>query len=125
MIGNTSAEATTTDGNTIADVRRYVDAKTKVLASDAKLAELSNKVTANTNSIATINTSLAEGGSVSNAIADAKKAGTDAATAVSNLEKGQVKTNTDAIAAINNAETGILKQAKTYADGKDTAISNA
>lgn len=122
LIGNTSAEATTTDGNTIADVRRYVDAKTKGIASDAKLTELSNKVTANTNSIETINTSLAEGGSVSNAIADAKKAGTDAATAVSNLEKGQVKTNTDAIFAINNANTGILKQAKDYADGKDTAI---
>ncbi len=125
LIGDTGAEATTTDGNTIADVRRYVDAKTKVLASDAKLTELSNKVTANTNSIATINTSLAEGGSVSNAIADAKKAGTDAATAVSALENGKVKANTEAIAAINNAETGILKQAKNYADGKDTAIAAA
>lgn len=125
LIGDISAEATTTDGNTIADVRRYVDAKTKVLASDAKLTELSNKVTTNTNDIKTIKDSLAEGGSVSNAIADAKKAGTDAATAVSNLEKGQVKTNTDAIAAINNAETGILKKAKDYADGKDAAISNA
>lgn len=125
LIGNTSAEATTTDGNTIADVRRYVDAKTKVLTSDAKLAELSDKVTANTNSIATINTSLAEGGSVSNAIAEAKQAGTDAATAVSNLENGKVKANTEAIAAINNAETGILKQAKNYADGKDTAIAAA
>lgn len=125
LIGDTSAEAITTDGNTIADVRRYVDAKTKVLASDAKLTELSNKVTANTNSIATINTSLAEGGSVSNAIADAKKAGTDAATAVSILENGKVKANADAIDAINNAETGILKQAKNYADGKDTAIAAA
>lgn len=125
LIGDTGAEATTTDGNTIADVRRYVDAKTKVLASDAKLAELSNKVTANTNSIETINTSLAEGGSVSNAIAEAKQAGTDAATAVSTLENGKVKANTEAIAAINNAETGILKQAKNYADGKDTAIAEA
>lgn len=125
LIGNTSAEATTTDGNTIADVRRYVDAKTTGIASNAALTELSNKVTTNTNSIATINTSLAEGGSVSNAIAEAKKAGTDAATAVSTLEKGQVKTNTDAIAAINNAETGILKQAKDYADGKDAAIAAA
>lgn len=125
LIGNTSAEATTTDGNTIADVRRYVDAKTAGIASDEALSQLSNKVTANTNSITAINTSLADGGSVSNAIADAKKAGTDAATAVSNLEKGQVKTNTDAIAAINNADTGILKQAKDYADKKDTAIAAA
>lgn len=125
LIGDTSAEAATTDGNTIADVRRYVDAKTKGVASDAKLTELSNKVTANTNSIATINASLAEGGSVSDAIADAKKAGTNAAKAVSDLENGKVKANTEAIAAINNAETGILKQAKNYADGKDTAIAAA
>lgn len=125
LIGDTSKEAITINGNTIADVRRYVDVKTKGVASDAKLTELTEKVTANTNSITTINTSLAKGGSVSNAIADAKQAGTDAATAVSALEKGQVKKNTEAIAAINNTDTGILKQAKTYADGKDTAISNA
>lgn len=125
LIGDTSAEAATTDGNTIADVRRYVDAKTKGVASDAKLTELSNKVTANTNSIATINTSLAEGGSVSNAIAEAKQAGTNAATAVNALENGKVKANTEAIAAINNADTGILKQAKDYADGKDAAIAAA
>lgn len=123
LIGD--ADATSTDGNTIADVRRYVDAKTKGIASDEALTQLTNKVTTNTNDIKTINDSLATGGSVSNAIADAKKAGTDAAAAVTALEKGQVKTNADAIAAINNAETGILKQAKTYADGKDAAISNA
>lgn len=125
LIGDTGAEAATTDGNTIADVRRYVDAKTKGVASDAKLTELSNKVTANTNSIETINTSLADGGSVSNAIADAKKAGTDAAKAVSDLENGKIKANTEAIAAINNADTGILKKAKDYADGKDAAIAAA
>lgn len=126
LIGDTSAEAATTDGNTIADVRRYVDAKTNGVASNEALTQLSNKVTANTNSIETINTSLAKGGSVSNAIAEAKKAGTDAAaTAVSTLENGKVKVNTEAIAAINNAETGILKQAKDYADGKDTAIAAA
>lgn len=125
LIGDTSKEATSTENNTIADVRRYVDAKTKGIASDAKLAELSDKVTKNTGDIKTINDSLAEGGSVSNAIADAKKAGTDAKTAVTTLETGKVKDNTDAIAAINNTETGILKQAKTYADGKDTAIAEA
>lgn len=125
LIGNTSEEATSTDGNTIADVRRYVNAKTKGIASDAKLAELTEKVTANANSINGINTSLADGGDISNAIADAKKAGTDAATAVSALETGKVKANADAIAAINNADTGILKQAQTYADKKDTAITAA
>lgn len=125
LIGDTSAEAATTDGNTIADVRRYVDAKTQVLASNEALTQLSNKVTVNTNNIKSIQDSLADGGSVSNAIAEAKKAGTDAATAVSTLENGKVKANTEAIAAINNAETGILKQAKDYADGKDAAIAEA
>lgn len=123
LIGD--ADATSTDGNTIADVRRYVDAKTKGIASDEALTQLTNKVTTNTNDIKAINDSLATGGSVSNAIADAKKAGTDAAAAVKTLEDGKVQANTDAIAAINNADTGILKQAKTYADGKDTAIAEA
>lgn len=155
LVGDTSKEATTTDGNTIADVRRYVDAKTKGIASDAKLVELTEKVIANTNSIKGINTSLADGGAISNAIADAKKAGTDATAAVNTLAgkvgtvtegktvvkmieeaqaaatyddttvKADIKKNVDAIAAINDAKTGILQQAKTYADGKDTAIAEA
>lgn len=155
LIGNTSTDATSTDGNTISDVRRYVDAKTKGIASDAKLAELTEKVTANTNSIKGINTSLADGGAISNAIVEAKKAGTDAAAAINTLAgkvgtvtegktvvkmieeaqaaatyddaavKADIKKNADAIAAINNAKTGILQQAKTYADSKDTAIAEA
>lgn len=155
LIGNTSTDATSTDGNTIADVRRYVDAKTKGIASDAKLAELTEKVTANINSIKGINTSLADGGAISNAIVEAKQAGTDATAAVNTLAgkvgtvtegktvvkmieeaqaaatyddttvKADIKKNVDAIAAINDAKTGILQQAKTYADGKDTAIAEA
>lgn len=155
LIGDISAEAATTDGNTIADVRRYVDAKTKGIASDAKLTELTEKVTANANSIKGINTSLADGGAISNAIAEAKQAGTDATAAVNTLAgkvgtvaegktvvkmieeaqaaatyddavvKADIKKNVDAIAAINDAKTGILKQAQTYADGKDAAIAEA
>ena len=48
-----------------------------------------------------------------------------AETKVNELANGQVKTNKEAIEAINNAETGILKQAKDYADGKDSAIAEA
>lgn len=155
LIGDISAEAATTDGNTIADVRRYVDAKIKGIASDAKLTELTEKVTANANSIKGINTSLADGGAISNAIAEAKQAGTDATAAVNTLAgkvgtvaegktvvkmieeaqaaatyddavvKADIKKNVDAIAAINDAKTGILKQAQTYADGKDAAIAEA
>lgn len=155
LIGDISTEAATTDGNTIADVRRYVDAKTKGIASDAKLAELTEKVIANTNSIKGINTSLADGGAISNAIVEANKAGTGAAAAVNTLAgkvgtvtegktvvkmieeaqaaatyddttvKADIKKNVDAIAAINDAKTGILQQAKTYADDKDTVIAEA
>lgn len=123
LIGD--ASATTTDGNTIADVRRYVDAKTKGIASDTALTALGERVTAAESEIDTLQEAIGANGSVTKAIAEAKKAGTDAATAVSTLEAGKVKDNADAIAAINNAETGILKQAKDYADGKDTAIAAA
>lgn len=123
LIGD--ASATTIDGNTIADVRRYVDAKTKGIASDTALTALGERVTAAEGEIDDLQTAIGTNGSVTKAIADAKKAGTDAATAVTTLENGKVKDNADAIAAINNAETGILKQAKDYADGKDTAIAAA
>ena len=62
------------------------------------------------------------------AVAAAKKAGDDAQAnlnAYKATNDAAVKTNTDAIAAINAADTGILAQAKTYADGKDTAIATA
>lgn len=65
---------------------------------------------------------------LTDAIADAKKAGTDANTALESYKvtnDAAVKANADAIAAINNADTGILKQAKDYADGKDAAITAA
>lgn len=123
LIGD--ASATTTDGNTIADVRRYVDAKTKGIASDTALTALGDRVTAAESEIDTLQEAIGANGSVTKAIADAKKAGDDAAAAVKTLEAGKVKDNADAIAAINNAETGILKQAKDYADGKDTAIAAA
>ena len=62
------------------------------------------------------------------AVAAAKKAGDDAQAnlnAYKATNDAAVKANTDAIAAINAADTGILAQAKTYADGKDTAIAAA
>lgn len=65
---------------------------------------------------------------LSDAIADAKKAGTDANTALEAYKvtnDAAVKANTDDIAAIKNADTGILAQAKAYADGKDASIAAA
>ena len=110
---------------TATNIVGYVQEKTSGIATDTALTELADRVTTAEGKITNIETAIGEGGSVTNAIADAKKAGTDAATAVTALENGQVKTNREAIEAINNETTGILAQAKTYADGKDTAIAAA
>ena len=59
---------------------------------------------------------------------EAKKAGTDANTALEAYKvtnNAAVSANTAAIAAINNETTGILATAKAYADGKDAAIAAA
>lgn len=71
---------------------------------------------------------MSEVAGLTDAIADAKKAGTDAATELGTYKvtnDAAVKANADAISAINNETTGILAQAKSYADGKDAAIAAA
>ena len=71
---------------------------------------------------------IADVNGLSDSIADAKQAGLDATSVLNtykNTNDAAVSANTNAIAAINNAETGILAQAKSYADGKDTAIAAA
>lgn len=52
---------------------------------------------------------------VDSAIADAKKAGTDAAAAVTTLANGAVKTNTEAIKVINGDGAGSIAKAKADA----------
>lgn len=64
--------------------------------------------------------SLGAGGATTLAIADAKKAGTDAASAVTALENGQVKTNKEAIAAL---EAGQVTTNKTDIAGLQTRVS--
>ena len=103
----------------------YINKKTDGIATSGNLEALARRVTTAEGEIDDLQAAIADGGSVANAIADAKKAGTDAAAAVDALEAGQVKTNKEAIEAINNETTGILAQAKSYADGKDTAIATA
>lgn len=110
---------------TAQNIVAYVQERTSGIATDAALEELTGRVTTAEGEIDTLQAAIGKGGSVTNAIAEAKKAGTDAQAAVDTLESGKVKDNADAIAAINNESTGILAQAKTYADGKDTAISAA
>lgn len=103
----------------------YINKKTEGIATSGNLEALANRVTTAERDIDNLQSAIGEGGSVTVAIADAKKAGTDAASAVDALEAGQVKTNKEAIEAINNETTGILAQAKSYADGKNTAITAA
>ena len=65
---------------------------------------------------------------LTDAIADAKKAGTDANAALEaykTTNNAAVKANTDAITAINAADTGILAKAKEYADNNKVASVNA
>ena len=50
--------------------------------------------------VADVKASIGEGGATTNAIADAKKAGTDASAAVTALADGQVATNKSDIAAL-------------------------
>ena len=103
----------------------YINKKTDGIATSGNLAALASRVTTAEGDIDNLQAAIGEGGSVTAAIADAKKAGTDAAAAVDALEAGQVKTNKEAIEAINNKTTGILAQAKSYADAKDSAIAAA
>ena len=101
----------------------------------ANVNGLATKLTAAEGKITALENANKEGGAVANAIADAKKAGTDAQTAANEAKaaiateqaraEAAEKKNADAIAAINNETTGILAQAKTYADGKDAAIAAA
>ena len=122
--GKISDKVGTIDGT----VKDYVDKKTSGIASESALTELSGRVTTAEGKITALEDANKEGGAVATAIADAKKAGTDAQSALNTYKTtndAAVKANTDAISAINNETTGILAQAKTYADGKDAAIAAA
>ena len=78
--------------------------------------------------VSDVKTSLAEGGATANAIATAKKAGTDAQAAVDTLEKGQVainktniETNTSDITAIKGRLDTI--EGVTYVEATDEQIA--
>jgi hypothetical protein len=88
----------------------------------ARVTTAEGKITTAEGEIDGLQASLAEGGATSNAIADAKQAGTEAAAELESYKTtndAAVSANTSAISAINNAETGILAEAKKYADAND------
>ena len=102
-------------GDTTYDtVKAYVDQKTSGIATDASLSALTSRVTTAEGEIDALQAAIAEGGAVTLAIADAKKAGTDAqATA------GQAKA--DAAAAQTDVDA-LEGKVGTVADGK-TVVS--
>ena len=104
-------------------VKAYVDEKTSGIASDAALNALTNRVSAAEGEIDVLQAAIGEGGSVTNAIADAKKAGTDAATAAATAQAtAESKTTMAEVEAKNYATK---TEAQGYADAKDAAIAAA
>lgn len=96
-------------GAGVDNVVAYIDKKTTGIATDTALGELSDKVTANTGAIATLNGDASTAGSVAKQIADAVKVEEDA-------RKLADQGLQNSIDAINDGTTGILKKANDYTE---------
>lgn len=104
-------------------VKAYVDAKTSGIATDAALSNLTTRVTTAEGDIDTLQAAIGEGGSVTVAIADAKKAGTDAAAAAATAQTTANSKTT--MAEVEAKDYATKTEAKGYANAKDAAISTA
>lgn len=111
------------NSSTAPDIVSYVQEKTSGIATDAALTELTGRVSTAEGEIDTLQTAIADGGSVANAIAAAKKAGDDAKAAA---DAAQVTANSKTTMAEVEAKNYATKtDAQGYANAKDTAISAA
>ena len=104
-------------------VKAYVDAKTSGIATDAALTELTGRVSTAEGEIDALQAAIADGGSVANAIAAAKKAGDDAQAAADAAQSTADSKTTMAEVEAKNYAT--KTEAQGYANAKDTAISAA
>lgn len=112
-------QADTDNATAIAGVDTRLQAaeeKLKSVATTEGLAELTDRVGAAETDIDNLQAAIAEGGSVANAIADAKQAGLDAKAIA------ESKTTMEAVEAKDYATKA---EAQGYADAKDEAIGNA
>ena len=103
-------------------------AKKHAHANADELAKIVDGDKAKWDAVAADHLTSADKTTLENAIKEAKKAGTDANTALETYKvsnDARVKAVEDDIAEITATEGGILAQAKAYADGKDTAIAAA
>lgn len=103
--------------NTYDTVKAYVDQKTSGIATDASLSALTNRVTTAEGEIDALQAAIGEGGSVTNAIADAKKAGTDA-KAAADAAQADVNALSDKVGTVTDGKTvvALISEAKTQAD---------
>lgn len=111
------------EGNAYANVKDYVDAKTSGIATNTALNELTGRVSTAEGEIDALQAAIGEGGSVTVAIADAKKAGTDAAAAAATAQATANSKTTMAEVEAKNYAT--KTEAQGYANAKDAAISAA
>jgi len=103
-------------------------AKKHAHANADELAKIADGDKAKWDAVAADHLTSADKTTLENSIKEAKKAGTDANTALETYKvsnDARVLAVEEDIAEITNADNGILAQAKTYADGKDTAIAEA
>lgn len=119
-VGSLGSDA---EGNAYANVKAYVDAKTSGIATNAALTELKDRVSTAEGEIDALQAAIGEGGSVTVAIADAKKAGTNAAAAAATAQATADSKTTMAEVEAKNYAT--KTEAQDYANAKDAAISAA
>ena len=101
----------------------YINKKTDGIATSGSLEFLASRVTTAEGEIDDLQAAIADGGSVPNAIADAKKAGTDAQAAA---DAAQATANSKTTIAEVEAKNYATKtEAQDYADAKDSAIAAA
>lgn len=108
---------------TATDIVSYVQEKTSGIATNAALTELTGRVSTAEGEIDALQAAIADGGSVANAIAAAKKAGDDAKSAA---DAAQATANSKTTMAEVEAKNYATKaEAQGYADAKDSDISAA
>ena len=122
-ISNLETYVGTFTHETAKTVVEYINAKTDGIATSGNLEALGTRVTAAEGEIDALQAAIGEGGSVTVAIADAKKAGTDAAIAAAAAQATADSKTTMAEVEAKNYAT--KTEAKGYADAKDSAISAA
>ena len=122
-ISNLETYVGTFTHETAKTVVEYINAKTDGIATSGNLEALGTRVTAAEGEIDALQAAIGEGGSVTVAIADAKKAGTDASAAAATAQATADSKTTMAEVEAKNYAT--KTEAQGYADAKDSAISAA